>query len=261
MPRKLKLHYKKYATKTQAKDAGATDVATVTADDDNDSNEKTFSSGKLAHSSTQTEESVPASFESCSTQTKVVTTCDVSMQTSMDPDLLLDEEHLLTPMKFTFVVSLKLDLFYSLKLTNIDQLHRKLAHMKCINNWFLIPGKLQSDRLQMAKLGQPQAMFTVEILNEMNWSIQLPNGWLSHENSPVLKNLPRKITTLNDLIAILNFLDQCMVCKGNSDSKFAPIVAQHKGIFMDKTGKLFSSIKLTFIFFVGTRINVYFDQQ
>ena len=239
MPRKVKLHYKKYGTKAQTKDAGATDVTTVAADDDDDGIEKTSSSSKLAHSSTQTEQSVPALFESCSTQTEIVTTCDMSIQTSTHLDLLPDEEHLLTPMKFTFVVSIKLDLFYSLKLTNINQLHRKLAHTKCINNWFFVPGKLQPDRLQMVKMGQPQTVFTVEILNEMKWLIQLPSGCLSQENSPVLKNLPRRVTTLNDLIAILNFLDQCTVCKGNSNPKFAPIVAQHKGIFKDRTGKLF----------------------
>ena len=53
MPCNLKLHYKKYATKEQTKDAGATDVATdidAAADDDDDI-EKIFSSSKFTHSS------------------------------------------------------------------------------------------------------------------------------------------------------------------------------------------------------------------
>ena len=230
MPRKLKLSYKKHGVK--AKNKGAC-VTTAAADDDIDDGIDNVASSKVAHSSTQTEKT---SFESSTTQTEVVTKCDMALQTGTQ---LSTDEHLLTPLQYSFVVRVNLDIFYSLKLTDINQLQQKLTHMKSINiDWFLVPGKLQPDRLQIVKLGHPYCMFTLEILSDMKWLIQLPNGSLSQENSPVLENLPKKIATLKDLAFILSFLDDCTLCKGNSDSKFAPIVAQHKGIFKDRTGKL-----------------------
>lgn len=79
------------------------------------------------------------------------------------------------------------------------------------------------------RLGQPQCPFTIEVMEGMEWLLQLPSGSLS-QSLHVLQNMLEKITTQNDLMSILTFLDQCTICKGNANPKFAPIVAQCKGI-------------------------------
>lgn len=136
-------------------------------------------------------------------------------------------------MHYSFVVQVKISFFYSLCINSIDELYKRLHCMNSINNWFLVPGKLQSNRVQLMRLGQPRCPFTIEVMEGMEWLLQLPSGSLS-QSLHVLQNMLEKITTQNDLMSILTFLDQCTICKGNADPKFAPIVAQCKGILRTK---------------------------
>ena len=217
MPRKFKLSYKKHASVKKE----THDVESINSIDN----------------STQTDFNV-VEFDSASTQTEVITTSDTGVQTVEDQSA--EQLHLLSPMPFTFVVKVKLDLYFSLAITEFDQLYRRLNCLKSINDWFLLPMTLQSGKLQIVKLSQQQnkSSFIVEVLKDLTWSLKLPSGCLSHNNSPVLLHLPQEIRSLQDIMSVLAFLDQSTVCKGNSDPMFAPIVAQHKGVFKDRTGKL-----------------------
>ena len=55
--------------------------------------------------------------------------------------------HLLSPMPLTCTVKVKLDFYYSLGITEFDQLHRRLNRLKTISDWFLLPVSFQSEKL------------------------------------------------------------------------------------------------------------------
>ena len=257
MPRKLKLAYKKHGSvKPKPQDVS----------------EEGYLSG-VAHSSTQTDQAS----ETMSTQTDSVDTCDVPIQTDKKDtcnvssqtdkkdtsnvssqtdkkdtcDVAIqtakeqpsDQPNLLTPLPFSATVKVDIDLFYSLGIVNINQLQRRLSCMKCIyGNWFLVPARLEADKLQIVRLSQQQLQcsFVVEVFEDLKWSLQLPSQQLSPSTSLVLKHLPEAVTSVFVLRSVLMFLDQCTICQGNPDPKFVPIVAHSKGIFKDRSGKSLS---------------------
>ena len=46
-----------------------------------------------------------------------------------------------------------------------------------------------------------------------------------------------KLTTVNQVLELLTYLDEAGVCGGNDDSKFLELAATHKGSFKDVSGK------------------------
>ena len=79
-----------------------------------------------------------------------------------------------------------------------------------------------------------------------------------------MQHLPEPVATSLDLRLILKFLDQCNVCQGNPDPKFAPIVSCNKGILKDRMGE-FSMLNISRYMFhyfpTGSKVNAYFDHQ
>ena len=231
MPRKLNLSYKKHGSvKRKSRDVPEEVNGVV-------------------HSSTQPTDEIPVTDETpttdktpatdtISTQTDSVETCDVGVQTAKEP--LCDHPNLLTPLPFSATVKVDIEVFYSLRVIDINQLQMRLSYMKCIfGDWCLVPAKLQADKLQLIRFGQqqPKSSFMIEVSEDLKWSLQLPCEQLSPGTSLFLKHLPECVATLLDLRSILTFLDQCTVCQGNPDPKFAPIVAHSKGIFRDRSGE------------------------
>ena len=70
----------------------------------------------VAHSSTQTD----LATETISTQIDSVDTCDVAVQTAKEP--LSDHPNLLTPLPFSATVKIDIEVFYSLRVVDINQL-------------------------------------------------------------------------------------------------------------------------------------------
>ena len=223
MPRKLNLAYKKHGSAKQK----SWDIP----EEDN--------LHGVAHSSTQTDlatDETPAT-ETISIQTDSVDTCDVAVQTAKEP--LSDHPNLLTPLPFSATVKIDIEVFYSLRVVDINQLQMRLSCMKYIyGDWCLVPAKFQADKLQLVRFGQQQlkCSFMIEVFEDLKWLLQLPSE-LSPCTSLVLQHLPEFIVSLLDLRSILTFLDQCTVCQGNPDPKFAPIVAHSKGVFRDRSGE------------------------
>lgn len=167
-PRKLKLSYKKHASvKKEAHDAE--DINSVDSSTQTD----------IEFDSASTQMTI-IEYDWATTQTDIITTSNASVQTTEDQST--EQLHLLSPMPLTFLVKVKVDLYYSLAITEFDQLQRRLNHLKSINDWFLLPTNLQSEKLQMVKLAQQQHQnsFIVEVLKDLTWSLKLPNGCLSH---------------------------------------------------------------------------------
>ena len=257
MPRKLNLAYKKHGSvkpKPQdvseegylsgaAHSSNQTDQASETMSTQTDSVDTCdvpiqTDKKDICNVSSQTDKKDTSNVSS---QTDKKDTCDVAIQTAKEQPS--DQPNLLTPLPFSATVKVDIDLFYSLGIVNINQLQRRLSCMKCIyGNWFLVPARLEADKLQIVRLSQQQLQysFVVEVFEDLKWSLQLPIQQLSPSTSLVLKHLPEAVTSVFVLRSVLMFLDQCTICQGNPDPKFAPIVAHSKGIFKDRNGKSLS---------------------
>ena len=183
MPRKLNLAYKKHSSVKRK----SWDVP----EEDNLSG--------VVHNSTQTDiatDEIPAT-ETISTQTNSVDTCDVAVQTNKEP--LSDHPNLLTPLPFSATVKVDIEVFYSLRVVDINQLQMRLSCMKCIyGDWCLVPAKLQADKLQLARFGQqqPKCSFMIEVFEDLKWSLQLPSEQFSLCASLVLQHLPEFVVSL-----------------------------------------------------------------
>ena len=76
-------------------------------------------------------------------------------------------------------------------------------------------------------------MFTIEINSTFHTFVGFLNAStvVSGEKS---QNLPTIISSLVNLMTILEFIDQCKICPGNT---FAPVTAKCKGVFKNRVGK------------------------
>ena len=53
---------------------------------------------------------------------------------------------------------------------------------------------------------------------------------------PKFAEFPEKITTVSGFCGAVSHLDGCVICVGNPDKKFGPLVEARKGSFMDSSG-------------------------
>ena len=146
----------------------------------------------------------------------------------------MDTLHLMSPMPGSCVIRYPLEIFYSLKLESVYQLKQRLRNARCIDNWFVLSSDVQSEVVKSVKMDDKQ-VFTVEVLPSLQSAVCIPNNRLT---SSCFKELPTTITAITQLQSILNFFSECMICSGNADPKFAPVVAKCKGLFKDRSGQL-----------------------
>ena len=60
----------------------------------------------------------------------------------------------------------------------------------------------------------------------------------STQELPIFAEQSKTITTIADLKAIVNSINQSTLCCGNNDGKYEELISSKKGIFMDQSGKL-----------------------
>ena len=83
--------------------------------------------------------------------------------------------------------------------------------------------------------GEIQVARTLVIHQDCTWHVCLERHRLS-SGGPLLSALPQCISSLADSCAVIEFLDSCVVCSGNSDDKFGPLIAVRKGTCMNASG-------------------------
>ena len=57
-------------------------------------------------------------------------------------------------------------------------------------------------------------------------------------NNSLLTSLPQTVSSVGDVRLILNFLNSCSLCIGNSEEKYIPLAKNRKGKFMNCAGKI-----------------------
>ena len=183
------------------------------------------------------------------TETAQTTSSDVSTQTddtlvgATEPHSVTPlrgttgmETHLMSPLVGSRIIQLPINMFYSLTVKSLSQLQQRLQNTRCIDGWFILPCDISCNLLKLVKISD-QVIYTVEISDDLQWSVCLPNSCL-FVGAKIFqgKGLLPRITSISDLQTLLLFLSQCTICCGNADTKFAPVVAKCKGIFKDRTG-------------------------
>ena len=88
------------------------------------------------------------------------------------------------------------------------------------------------------RAGSPVISYTVEILVNFKWLLQIPKGILDWKKHPVLMRLPLHIKTIDDAKEVISEIDYAKHCDGIDDPKFDQLVIKHKGKFFDRCGKL-----------------------
>ena len=210
-------------TQTEGEE-NAVDVATQT--------DSTNDNGGFVDTTVQTDDLAEVETIDAMTQTDEIQSLTVSICGAATPQT--NALHLMSPMPGSCVIQYPVEIFYSLKLESVYQLKQRLRNARCIDNWFVLPGDIQSEVVKLVKMDNKQ-IFTLEVLPTLHWAVCIPNNRL---RSSCFKELPTTITTITQLQSILNFFSKCMICSGNADPKFAPVVAKCKGVFKDRSGQL-----------------------
>ena len=86
-------------------------------------------------------------------------------------------------------------------------------------------------------------MFTIEITPSFGWILRTPFGELQRHTHSILSSTPKHLCTVEDVLQVIDLFRVNKVCSGIDDAKFQPVIAKHKGVFMDRTGKCLCSIK------------------
>ena len=127
-----------------------------------------------------------------------------------------------------FVVSIPLSVFLSTPVVSPHALRTRLQTRALPPSWIIAP--TATDSLVLCKLRyQPfhsnaDVLFTVTINPHLEWRIMLCGNHLDLTKHEFLSSLPSRICSFIDLIHVLESLDSCRICIGNSEEKFLSVV-------------------------------------
>jgi len=88
------------------------------------------------------------------------------------------------------------------------------------------------------QVGSPVISYTIDIMQNCQWCLQIPQGVINWKTHPVLKDLPAVITTPDDVKEIVETINYFKRCRGINDKKFNSLLIKHNDKFFDHSGKL-----------------------
>ena len=80
----------------------------------------------------------------------------------------------------------------------------------------------------------------LEISNDFTWTVRSLGNLVELKDKTIMCS-PR-ITSVEILVNVINFLTTCHYCCGNEDEKYFSIQADRKGVFKDVTGIFYSIV-------------------
>jgi len=167
------------------------------------------------------------------TESKEVQTEPVKISPAEDSSTL--SENLLTPSSRSLLVSLPLQHFFEKKFNSTSQLSKAMNSLKCLHDWFSLSYDSECSKLKLVRITDKGAM-TLEISYDMQWSISISRARVDC-SSPQFAVLPTTISSISELQTVLTYVNQRKFCLGIADPQFAPVAAQCKGVFKDRSGK------------------------
>ena len=111
-----------------------------------------------------------------------------------------------------------------------------------LEGWFILPN-CRRDVIQLCthetnRVGSPVISFTIEIMQNCQWCLRIPQGVINWKTNPVLKELSSVITTPDDVKEVVETINYSKRCRGINEEKFNPLLTKHNGRFFDRSGKL-----------------------
>ena len=93
-----------------------------------------------------------------------------------------------------------------------------------LQGWFILPNS-HSDVIKLCthetnRVGSPVISYTIEIMQNCQWCLRIPQGVISWKTHPVLKELPAVITAPNDVKEIVETINYSKRCHGINNEKF-----------------------------------------
>jgi len=141
-----------------------------------------------------------------------------------------------------FVVSLPVSIYLSTPVVSLQALQARLQKRALPPSWVLAPASTV-DSLVLCKLRYDSShsivdvLFTVTINVHLGWCVMLCGNLLDQTKNEFLSSLPNSICSFCDLVQLLESLDSCRICMGNSEEKFLNVVRHRnstpKGEFVD----------------------------
>ena len=173
-------------------------------------------------------------------------------QLAAEPKLLVETETASIPS--TLIVQLPLLAFMSARVDSSTHLRsRVVASGKIPTGWVLsqegttLPGaKPTQDVLPSMLLYKPtehQQLIaasglacSVSVMADLSWAVCVGTSTISKDVCEVFEGCSSFISSIDELLNLLDCIDKSCFCVGNADEKFKELVASHKGQFFDSSG-------------------------
>ena len=142
-----------------------------------------------------------------------------------------------------FVVSIPLSIFLSTPIVSLHALQSRLQARALPPSWIVAETAMDSLVLCKFRYHPSQSvadvLFTVTIDPQLWCRIMLCENYLDPSKHEFVSSLPSRICSYSDIIRILESLDACRICIGNSEEKFLSVVGHRnstpKGECFDAT--------------------------
>lgn len=96
--------------------------------------------------------------------------------------------------------------------------------------------ELHYSKFEKSRDGHLQFERGLVIQKDFTWNIYYKESKIL-PNCEICSSIPKFISSLSSFKFALQMIDSYLLCLGNSDKKFTPLVEQRKGVFTNASGK------------------------
>ena len=88
-------------------------------------------------------------------------------------------------------------------------------------------------------LFRADVLYRFRVDEHLQWTLSICGTPLELEQSPFLSSLPTKLSTLSEIVTVLEMINTGKLCIGNPDKRFTSLVEARNGSFQDPSGKFY----------------------
>ena len=92
-------------------------------------------------------------------------------------------------------------------------------------------------KLEANKVGDYQICFSIKINEDRSWIVNIMGITQKPSHLTIFAGHSQIISSIADLKAVVDRMNQSLICCGNSDEKCEKLISSRKGIFMNQSGK------------------------
>lgn len=102
-----------------------------------------------------------------------------------------------------------------------------------------------------APLFRVDVLYCFRVDEHLKWTLSICGTPVEQDQCQLLASLPAKLSTLSDIVTVLEKISTGKLCIGNPDKRFMTLIETHHGSFQDPSGKCYivhdMMCKLTFL--------------